>query len=117
MKVSFKDIRLKRLPIEDVKKVVFVAGKPSHAPRSHEHNAGCKLAAHLLNTHHGDKLVAAAYTNGWPRDATAFDNAHAMVVHSDGGIRHPAAKHLDVLASNCSRNARSGSARFIMPWR
>ena len=114
MKVSFKDIRLKRLPIDDVKKVVFVAGKPSHAPRHHEHNAGCLLAAHLLNKHHSDKLVASVHTNGWPKDTTSFDNADAVVIHSDGGIRHPAARYLDVLASLRERKTGIGAIHYAV---
>jgi len=114
MKVAFKDILLKRLPIEDVKKIVFVAGAPSHGPRSHEHNAGCKLTATLINQHHHDKMVAAVYTNGWPADSSAFDNAHAVIIHSDGGIRHPAAKHLDVMAKLRERKIGIGAIHYAV---
>ncbi|RYD45099.1 MAG: hypothetical protein EOP85_09110, partial [Verrucomicrobiaceae bacterium] len=31
------------------KKIVFVAGNPSHAPGEHEHRAGCMLLAEHLN--------------------------------------------------------------------
>ncbi len=94
MKVQFRDIRLKRLPLGDVRKVVYLAGSPSHPPRMHEHNAGALLAQRLLNTHHGDKVLVAAYLNGWPRDRSAFQNADALVIQSDGGPRHPAYWHL-----------------------
>lgn len=114
MKIHFKDIRLKRLPIEDVRKVVFIAGPPSHPPRMHEHNAGCLLNAMLLNRHHGDKLVATAYRNGWPRDTTAFDNAHAVVIHSDGGVRHPAFKHLDLLVQLRERKIGIGAIHYAV---
>lgn len=114
MKISFKDVLLKRLPIEDVKKVVFIAGPPSHPPRMHEHNAGCLLNAGLLNKHHGDKLTAAVYLNGWPKDSTAFDNCHAVVIHSDGGMRHPAAKYLDVLASLRARKIGVGAIHYAV---
>src|SRR5690606_9443976 len=87
-------IQLKRLPLGDVKKVVYVAGKPSHAARMHEHNAGALLAQKLLNTHHGDKVHVTSYLNGWPNDASAFQNADALVIQSDGGPRHPAYWHL-----------------------
>jgi len=87
MKVQFKDIRLKRLKIRDKKKVVFVAGRPSHGRGAHEHNAGCLLLKHCL-----DKLPAAinaVYLNGWPKDPTAFDNADTIVLFVDGGGGHP----------------------------
>ncbi|MCB1237422.1 MAG: DUF1080 domain-containing protein [Verrucomicrobiae bacterium] len=90
MKVQFRNIRLKRLPLGDLKKVVYVAGTPSHPPRMHEHNAGAQLAAKLLNENHGDQVLVVPYLNGWPRDASAFQNADALVIQSDGGPRHPA---------------------------
>lgn len=94
MKVQFRNIQLKRLPLGDVKKIVYLAGKPSHPPRMHEHNAGSLLAAKLLNENHGDKVLVAPYLNGWPNDPSAFQNADALVIQSDGGPRHPAFWHL-----------------------
>ncbi|WP_417848971.1 PVC-type heme-binding CxxCH protein [Thalassoglobus sp.] len=88
MKIEFKNIRLKRFPLKDGwKKVVFVAGTPSHGYFSHEHNAGCKLLAKKL-TESGQKIISAVYTNGWPKDPTAFDNADTVVSYCDGGGRH-----------------------------
>ena len=49
MKVQFRNMKLKRLPLLDGKKVVFVAGKPSHSPGDHEHRAGSMLLARSLN--------------------------------------------------------------------
>ncbi len=94
MKVQFRNIRLKRLRLGDVKKVVYLAGSPSHPPRMHEHNAGALLAKRLLNGHHGDKVLVTTYLNGWPGDKSAFQNADALVIQSDGGPRHPAYWHL-----------------------
>ena len=49
MTVQFKDVHLKRLPLAgERKKVVFLAGRPSHASGEHEFNAGCKLLHKLL---------------------------------------------------------------------
>jgi hypothetical protein len=94
MKVQFRNIKLKRLPLGDLKKVVYVAGRPSHPPRMHEHNAGALLAQRLLNTHHGDKVHVTTYLSGWPNDKSAFQNADALVIQSDGGSGHPAYWHL-----------------------
>lgn len=94
MKVQYRNLRLKRLPLGDVKKVVYLAGTPSHPPRMHEHNAGALLAKKLLNTHHADKVHVTTYLNGWPRDPSAFQNADALVIQSDGGPKHPAYWHL-----------------------
>ena len=43
MTVQFKNIRIKRLPLAAAKKIVLVAGTPSHGPGDHEFNAGCLL--------------------------------------------------------------------------
>ncbi|MCB1231809.1 MAG: DUF1080 domain-containing protein [Verrucomicrobiae bacterium] len=94
MKVQFRNIELKRLPLGDLKKIVYVAGTPSHPPRAHEHNAGALLVAKLLNENHGDEVLVTPYLNGWPRDPSAFQNADAVVIQSDGGPKHPAFWHL-----------------------
>jgi putative membrane-bound dehydrogenase-like protein len=92
MKIEFKEIRVKRLPLTDGrKKIVLVAGRPSHGYFSHEHNAGCLLLADKLNAaarEHGLPVVAAVYKNGWPSDPTAMDNADCVVSYCDGGGGH-----------------------------
>lgn len=92
MKVEFKDIQLKRLPLQDgQKKVVFIAGKPSHGYGAHEHNAGCLLLAKSLDAaaeSAGLPVLTTVYKNGWPADPTSLDNADTVVVYCDGGGRH-----------------------------
>jgi len=85
MGVQFKDLRIKRLSAD--KKVVFIAGTPSHGPGEHEHRAGCLLLAKCLEQTKG--MSAVVVTNGWPADASVFDGADAVVVYSDGGEGHP----------------------------
>ncbi len=94
MKVEFKDIRLKRLKLADGrKKLVLVAGRPSHGPGEHEFRAGSMLLEKCLDAHFGaedlPRLVTETYTGGWPADPTAFDNADAIFFFSDGGGGHP----------------------------
>ena len=110
MKVQFRNIQLKRLPMKDRKKIVFVAGVPSHGPGSHEHNGGCTLFADLLNEHHGDQIHAVVYKNGWPGDRTAFQNADALIMYCDGGTRHVAYWHRRQVNYLASRGV--GVARF-----
>ncbi|RYD19330.1 MAG: hypothetical protein EOP88_19395 [Verrucomicrobiaceae bacterium] len=78
------------------KKIVFVAGNPSHGPGEHEHRAGCMLLAEQLNKS-GLPVDAVVTTNGWPKDESIFDGASAIVMYADGGGGHPAMKHLDKL--------------------
>ena len=94
MKVQFRNIQLKRLPMKDVKKVVLVAGKKSHGYGAHEHNAGCILLAKELNTYAGDRVHATVCRDGWPSDPTAFDNANGIVMYCDGGHGHMVVPHL-----------------------
>ncbi|MBI1249617.1 DUF1080 domain-containing protein [bacterium] len=95
MKVQFKDIMLKRLPLEKgKKKVVFVPGRPSHGYGAHEHMAGCRLLM-LALTENMPQFEAAIYEGGWPSDPTAFDNADAVVVYCDGGEGHLLKQHLE----------------------
>jgi hypothetical protein len=94
MKVEFKDIRLKRLKLTDRKKIVLIAGRPSHGHGSHEHNAGMLLLGKALNAN-VPEIYATTYLNGWPKDPTAVDNADAIAIFCDGGGGHVAMKHLE----------------------
>jgi type 1 glutamine amidotransferase len=70
------------------KKIVFVAGKPSHGPGEHEHRAGCLLLKSCLDKVPG--VTSIVYSNGWPTDSHAFDGAATIVLYMDGGEGHPA---------------------------
>jgi type 1 glutamine amidotransferase len=72
----------------DTKKIVFIAGPPSHGPGEHEHRAGCLLLKSCLDPVPGVSSVV--YSNGWPDNpSAAFADAAAVVVYSDGGGGHP----------------------------
>ncbi len=68
-------------------KIIFIAGRPSHGPLSHEHRAGCLLLAKSLANVKG--VVTEVHTNGWVSDEKVFEGAAAIVVYSDGGGGHP----------------------------
>jgi len=104
MTVQFKDIQLKRLKLEGRKKIVLVAGPPSHGYGAHEHNAGCLLLAKALNEN-VPQVYATVYTNGWPKDPTALDNADAVAIFCDGGGGHVVMPHLEEL----DKLAKSGT--------
>jgi type 1 glutamine amidotransferase len=69
------------------KKIVFIAGKPSHPAGQHEHRAGCLLLQSCLKNVPGVSSVV--YSNGWPADASALEGAATIVIYSDGGGGHP----------------------------
>jgi hypothetical protein len=114
MKVQFRNIKLKRLPLGDVKKVVFIAGKRSHGPGDHEHRAGCMLLAKCLNTAAADKFYATVYTDGWPSDPTKFQNADAIVMYSDGGGGHMVNAHLAEVDEAHARGAGVGCIHYAV---
>jgi hypothetical protein len=84
------------------KKIVFVAGPPSHGYAAHEHHAGCLLLAKCLRD--GIPGVeTAVFRNGWPRDPASFDGADAIVVFSDGSDHNPMLPHLDEIDAMMKR--------------
>ncbi|MCX8156849.1 MAG: ThuA domain-containing protein [Verrucomicrobiae bacterium] len=72
------------------RKIVLLAGTPSHGPGEHEHNAGCLLLGRLLNQVGGVKAVV--HTNGWPKDMSIFEGADAVFIYCDGGGGHMAVR-------------------------
>jgi type 1 glutamine amidotransferase len=70
------------------KKIVLIAGKPSHGPGAHEHNAGVLLLKKCLDEIPGVK--AEVQLNGWPENEKIFNGADAIVLYMDGGANHPA---------------------------
>ncbi len=74
----------------DKKNVLMIAGKPSHGPGQHEHNAGIQLLAKCLGQGAADRVDVKFHLNGeWP-SAEEFAKADAVVIYSDGGGGHPA---------------------------
>ena len=69
------------------KKIVLVAGRPSHGPGDHEFNAGVQLLNKCLQQQPG--VTSTFHLNGWPRDPHAFDGADTIMFFMDGGSGHP----------------------------
>lgn len=67
-------------------RIVLVAGKPSHAPGAHEHNAGVLLMAKWLRQNRAEAVVV---KGGWPPDAAVFQGARSVVFYLDGGKNNP----------------------------
>lgn len=79
------------------KKIVLIAGKPSHPPGMHEFRAGCLLLQECLANTPG--VGVTVYSNGWPHVENAFDGADAVIIYADGGAGHPAIQqdHKEIL--------------------
>ena len=83
------------------KKILLIAGRPSHGPGDHEFRAGSLLLQKCLNQIKGIK--AEVHDFGWPKDDAAFEGIDGVLIYADGGGGHPAiqkdrAKLIDGLA-------------------
>jgi len=94
---GFPAISATTKPAAAPKKIIFVAGRPSHGPLQHEHRAGCLLLQKCLAGMPG--ITALVASNGWPTkvegdktvdDNSVFAGAAAVVLYSDGGGGLPA---------------------------
>ncbi len=96
------------------KKIVLVAGTPSHGPGDHEFNAGVLLLKKCLDQVPGVKAVA--HLNGWPKDANAFEGADAILLYMDGGGGHPAVQpgHLQQLDALMKKGVGLGCAHYAV---
>lgn len=93
------------------KRILLLAGRPSHPPGMHEFRAGCLLFQQSLAAVPGLKVEV--YSNGWPAkvvdgqrvdDNSVFEGAAAVLIYADGGGGHPAiqperVKVMDALAA------------------
>ena len=110
------------------KRIVLIAGRPSHPPGMHEFRAGCLLLQKALSSVPG--VTVQVYDGGWPSkevdgarvdDSAALDNADAVLIFSDGGRGNPAiqgerAKVLDALAGQGRRpRLRALRGRSVRP--
>lgn len=102
------------------KRVVLIAGRPSHPHGEHEFRAGCLLLQRCLATAPG--LRVEVHTNGWPHRATgpaveddaALEGAAAVVIYADGGSGHPALQggHLATLDRLAGRGVGLGFMHY-----
>ncbi len=105
------------------KKIVLIAGRPSHKPGEHEHRAGCLLLQKCLAGFPGVKVIV--YDGGWPTkqvdgqvvdDDAALADADAIVLYSDGAASHPAlmGDRLNVIDRQMRRGAGFGAIHYAV---
>ena len=103
------------------KRIVLIAGKPSHPPGMHEFRAGCLLLQKALAGVPG--VTVQVYDGGWPSkmvdgkpvdDNAALDGADAVLIFADGGKGHPAIQgdRIKVIDALAARGAGLGFAHF-----
>ena len=87
------------------KRILFIAGEGSHGYGDHEHYAGCRILADVVQRT-AAKVKCEVIRNGWPQDDSVIDTADSIVIYSDGGAgRHPSLAHLDRLKKQMDRGA------------
>jgi len=96
----------------NAKKIVFIAGAPSHGPGEHEHRAGSMLLADQLNR--SGLPVTAVVSNGWPADESVLAGANAVVIYADGGAGNPAIPHLAKLKDMAEHGTGIGCLHYAV---
>lgn len=95
------------------KRILLIAGGPSHGSGDHEFKAGCLLFKKCLDTVPG---IKAEVSIGWPQDASVFNGVDAIVIYSDGGGGHPAIQdnRLEQLKSVLDKGAGFGCVHYAV---
>jgi len=95
-------------------KIILIAGKVSHGPGDHEFRAGCLLLKKCLDQVPGVRVEV--HTNGWVQNESAFQDAAAVVLYSDGGGGHPFIQdtRLQVIAGLVKNGVGIGCMHFAV---
>jgi hypothetical protein len=94
------------------KRLVFIAGRPSHPPLMHEFRAGSLLLEKCLQGVPG--VVMDRHDQGWVKDEAVLEKADAVVIYADGGGGHPALQgnHLETLKKLAARGCGIGFMHY-----
>lgn len=80
---------------EEKAKIVFISGKPSHGPMSHEHRAGNMILAEALNRSGLNVAAVLVPHLGYPEDTSILQDAATVVIFCTGHKGHVLNPHLD----------------------
>jgi type 1 glutamine amidotransferase len=112
------------LPVQGAdKRIVLIAGKPSHPPGMHEFRAGSLLLQKALSGVPG--ISVQVYDGGWPSkmvdgarvdDDAALDGADAVLIYADGGRGNPAIQgnRIAVLDALAAKGVGLGFAHYAV---
>ena len=70
-----------------MRRLLVIAGTPSHPPGAHEYRAGLLLLQRCLQD--VPELTIDLHTGGWVADERAFDGVDAVAIFADGSSGHP----------------------------
>lgn len=96
------------------RKLVLIAGKPSHPPREHEFRAGALLLQKCLTGIPG--LAVEVHGMGWVKDEKTFEDADAVVFYAGGRTGHPAVQgdHLAKLQALIDKGVGFGCMHYAV---
>jgi len=103
------------------KRIVIIAGRPSHPPGMHEFRAGSLLLQKALSGFKG--VTVDVIPMGWPKktvdgkevdDHAALDGADAIFIYADGGRGNPAIQgdHVQVLDALAKKGVGLGFGHY-----
>ncbi len=97
---------------QPAKKIVFIAGPPSHGYAAHEYYAGCVLLARCLR----DAVpgVRTTILRGWPKEPAALRGAATIVLSCDGGGGHLVIPHLDEMEKLMSQGVGLAAIHYAV---
>lgn len=100
---------------EHARKLIIIAGKPSHPPLMHEFRAGSLLLEKCLRAGYPN-LKVEVHTNGWVADEATLADADAVFIYADGGGKHPVEEgnHLETLSKFAKRGGGLGFAHYAV---
>ena len=101
-----------RSALGESRKLVLLAGSPSHPPGMHEFRAGTMLLEKRLSQVPG--LAVERYDDGWVEDEATLAGADAIVIYSDGNRHHPLAdeRRLALVGEQIARGAGLGCMHY-----
>jgi hypothetical protein len=94
------------------KRIVFIAGRPSHPPGMHEFRAGSLLLEKCLKGVPG--VVFDRHDQGWVKDEAVLEKADAVIIYADGGGGHPALQgdHLEKMKALAAKGCGIGFMHY-----
>ena len=94
------------------KKIVLIAGNPSHGHLEHEYRAGSLLWQKCLSGVPGVNVVVVS--NDWPKDEKVLEGADAVVMFCTGGNAHPVLKggRIQTLDALMKKGAGFGTVHY-----
>ena len=79
-----------RKPETNTRKVVFIAGKPTHGEGNHEWDKDARFLKQCLEgASNIEPLAIDIHYNGWPDNPADLDDADAIIFLTDGNKLHP----------------------------